>query len=77
MNNVCTNIMRLHQKKLIPYGGVSRTLSCLVTLHTCFTLPLHQRMVCWLRVIVSAAHSVSRDVLIGQRTVVHELLRCL
>ena len=23
MNNVCTNIMRLHQKKLIPYGGAS------------------------------------------------------
>ena len=21
MNTVCTNILRLHQKKLIPYGG--------------------------------------------------------
>ena len=28
MNNVCTNILRLHQKKLIPYGGVSRALNC-------------------------------------------------
>ena len=24
MNNVCTNIMRLHQKKLLPYGGSSK-----------------------------------------------------
>ena len=29
MNNVCTNVLRLHQKKLIPYGGEFIHISCL------------------------------------------------
>ena len=28
MNNVCTNVLRLHQKKLIPYGGELIHASC-------------------------------------------------
>ena len=28
MNNVCTNVLRLHQKKLIPYGGELIHISC-------------------------------------------------